>query len=76
MSKDLTDREIQVALLVGQGRTNREIAALLETTEKIVKNHLNNIYGKDQYVKREELVRAFGPSQQGIIEPQGPLFGL
>ncbi|MGC2648562.1 MAG: LuxR C-terminal-related transcriptional regulator, partial [Candidatus Sulfotelmatobacter sp.] len=36
----LTTKEIQVADLVWQGLTNREIGKLLGTTEQVIKNHL------------------------------------
>ena len=36
----LTPKEIQVATLVWEGLTNREIGNLMDTTEQVVKNHL------------------------------------
>lgn len=35
----LTPKEIQVATLVWEGLTNREIGNLMDTTEQVVKNH-------------------------------------
>lgn len=42
----LTGRERQVATLVGDGMTNREIAAALFVTEKTVEMHLSNVFAK------------------------------
>ena len=42
----LSSREQQVALHVGMGRTNKEIARSLGMTEHTVKFHLRNIFAK------------------------------
>ncbi|MGQ0502328.1 MAG: LuxR C-terminal-related transcriptional regulator [Panacagrimonas sp.] len=42
----LSEREQQVLRLVGEGRTNQEIAQQLFLTEGTVKWHLHNLYGK------------------------------
>ena len=42
----LTGRERDVAALVGEGRTNREIAGLLYITEGTVKNHVSSVLRK------------------------------
>ena len=39
----LTTRETEIAVLVGQGMTNREIAARLVISERTVDNHVHNI---------------------------------
>ncbi|GAB1513169.1 helix-turn-helix transcriptional regulator [Actinophytocola sp. KF-1] len=46
MIAGLTDREWDVARLVGQGLTNREVGARLYVTTKTVEYHLGNIYAK------------------------------
>ena len=43
---ELTEREAQIAELVGQGHTNREIAAVTYLSEKTVERHLSTIFGK------------------------------
>jgi DNA-binding CsgD family transcriptional regulator len=42
----LTEREIQVLVLVAAGRTNREIAMALVVSEHTVRRHLQNIFAK------------------------------
>lgn len=42
----LTAKEIQVALLVWQGLTNKDIAAILGTSEQVVKNYLRTTFDK------------------------------
>jgi len=45
-ARHLTSREIQVLKLVANGKTNREIAALLVLSERTVARHITNIYDK------------------------------
>jgi DNA-binding CsgD family transcriptional regulator len=42
----LTAKEIQVATLVWQGLTNRDIAGVLRTSEQVVKNYLRTAFDK------------------------------
>jgi DNA-binding CsgD family transcriptional regulator len=42
----LTTKEIQVATLVWQGPTNRDIAGVLGTSEQVVKNYLRRAFDK------------------------------
>ena len=42
----LTAKEMQVAGLVWEGQTNREIARAIGTTEEVVKNCLRNTFDK------------------------------
>lgn len=42
----LSDREIEVLLLLGQGHNNKEIAQALHLTEGTVKNHITRILGQ------------------------------
>lgn len=42
----LTERENEVLALVAQGFANKEIARRLSVTEKTVKTHLTNVFGK------------------------------
>jgi len=43
---DLTPREVEVLKLIAAGRSNKETARDLVTSEKTVKNHINNIFSK------------------------------
>ena len=51
----LTPREIQVANLVWEGMTNREIGQTIGTTEQVVKNYLRVIFDKLGVWSRLEL---------------------
>lgn len=42
----LTERETEIARLVGQGNNNKQIARMLEITERTVKSHLTEIFRK------------------------------
>jgi DNA-binding CsgD family transcriptional regulator len=51
----LTAKEIQVAMLVWEGQTNREIANVIGTTEQVIKNYLRNTFDKVGVWSRLEL---------------------
>jgi DNA-binding CsgD family transcriptional regulator len=51
----LTAKEIQVAMLVWEGQTNREIANVIGTTEQVIKNYLRNTFDKLGVWSRLEL---------------------
>jgi DNA-binding CsgD family transcriptional regulator len=53
----LTAAERRVALLVAEGRTNREVAAALFLGERTVASHLTHIYAKLGVRSRTELAR-------------------
>jgi DNA-binding CsgD family transcriptional regulator len=55
--RSLTPQELQVALIVAQGSTNREAAAALFLSPKTVEFHLGNTYRKLGVRSRAELVR-------------------
>jgi DNA-binding CsgD family transcriptional regulator len=42
----LTAKEVQVATLVWQGLTNKDVAAVLRTSEQVVKNYLRTAFDK------------------------------
>ena len=52
----LTDREHEIVKWVIQGMTNKEIAAQLGISDKTVKTHLSNIFGKLKVSRRIQLV--------------------
>jgi DNA-binding NarL/FixJ family response regulator len=43
---DLSERELKVLALIAQGKTNREIAAILYLGEGTVRNYVSNILDK------------------------------
>jgi DNA-binding NarL/FixJ family response regulator len=51
----LTTKEAQVAGLVWQGLTNREIGKIMGTTEQVIKNHLRSTFDKLGVWSRLEL---------------------
>lgn len=53
----LTPAERRVAVLVAEGRTNREVAAALFVTERTVASHLSHVYAKLGVRSRTELAR-------------------
>ena len=47
----LSSREEDILRLIGQGKSNYEIAEILFISENTVKNHINRIYSKLQVKK-------------------------
>lgn len=65
--EELTPRELEVVKLVAEAHTNREIAQLLELSEKTVENHRGRAMQKLGMRDRVELVRY--AIRRGLIEP-------
>jgi DNA-binding NarL/FixJ family response regulator len=55
----LTPQELQIALQVAEGKTNRDVAAALFLSPKTVEFHLTRVYRKLEIHSRAELVRLF-----------------
>jgi DNA-binding CsgD family transcriptional regulator len=55
---DLTPQELQIGILLAQGRTTREAAAALFLSPKTIEYHLRNAYRKLGIHSREELAAA------------------
>ncbi|MDI6641557.1 MAG: LuxR C-terminal-related transcriptional regulator, partial [Elusimicrobiota bacterium] len=55
--KSLTPREIEIMKFVAEGFSNKEIARLVYSAEKTVKNQLNSIFQKLNAVNRAEAVK-------------------
>jgi DNA-binding NarL/FixJ family response regulator len=55
MSKRLTPKEERIIALVAQGLKNSDIAAIVGTTEYVVKNYLKAIFDKTGMWNRLEL---------------------
>lgn len=56
-SYGLTKRELEIAGLIAEGKSNGEIAERLYISETTVKKHVSNIFEKMGIGKREELMR-------------------
>ncbi len=72
----LTGKEVQVAHLVWEGLTNREIARLVGTTEQVVKNYLRSAFDKLGVWSRLELalyVASHGGAQWKGSKPPCPV---
>ncbi|WP_433012932.1 LuxR C-terminal-related transcriptional regulator [Kribbella sp. CA-294648] len=57
---ELTPQQSQIAQLVSQGATNREIAAQLFISHRTVEHHLRNIFARLEVRSRVELSRLLG----------------
>ena len=55
---ELTPQEVQIAMVVIEGKTNREVGAQLFLSPKTVEWHLGNIYRKLAVRSRSQLMRA------------------
>jgi NarL family two-component system response regulator LiaR len=70
LPEELTEREMDVIRLVGQGFNNRDIGQKLFISEKTVKNHLSAIFNKLGVADRLELTlyvfekRMFSPNME------------
>ena len=62
----LSDREIEILQLVGQGKSNKDIAAELFISVNTVKVHLGNIFGKIGVASRTEAT--LYAIEQGIVK--------
>ena len=54
----LTKRELEIAMLATERKTNREIAAALFLSEKTVESHMRHIFNKLGVSSRVEVARA------------------
>jgi DNA-binding CsgD family transcriptional regulator/tetratricopeptide (TPR) repeat protein len=66
--ESLTERELQVARLVVDRKTNPEIAAELFLSKKTVETHLRNIFRKTDVSSRVALARAVEHADRGRAE--------
>ena len=63
----LTRKEVEVAILVAQGKTNKEIASKLFNSERTIDNHVQHIYNKLNIDSRAEL--ALWVQERGLLTP-------
>jgi DNA-binding NarL/FixJ family response regulator len=57
-SLSLTERESEIIKLLRSGSSNKEIAAQLQISDKTVKTHLQNIFGKLHIHRRQQILPA------------------
>ena len=65
----LTAQELQIALQVAAGRSNRDVAAALYMSPKTVEYHLTHVYRKLDLRSRAELVRLFAGQLGAPLAP-------
>ena len=53
----LSDRELEIALMIYEGFTNRQISAALNISEGTTRNYVSSIYEKMECENREDTVR-------------------
>jgi DNA-binding NarL/FixJ family response regulator len=63
----LTRKEVEVAILVAHGKTNKEIASQLFNSERTIDNHVQHIYNKLNIDSRAEL--ALWMQERGLLNP-------
>jgi DNA-binding CsgD family transcriptional regulator len=63
----LTSQETRVALLVAEGKSNKEVAAALFLSPKTIERHLGNVFRKRGFRSRSELASVFArqPGRDG-----------
>ncbi len=64
----LTTREREMVILIARGMVVKEIARLLNVSEKTVRNHLSNIYRKLAVYDRSQVV--IYALKKGLIDLQ------
>jgi DNA-binding CsgD family transcriptional regulator len=69
----LTPQELQVALAVGEGRTNRDVAAALFLSPKTIEYHLGNVYRKLDVRSRAQLAHLLArEGSLAVAAPRNP----
>jgi DNA-binding NarL/FixJ family response regulator len=66
----LTAKEIAILKMVATGKGSKEIARLLEISDKTVRNHISNIYHKLQVYDRTQIV--LYAIKKGLVEVDKP----
>jgi DNA-binding CsgD family transcriptional regulator len=61
---ELTPQELQIALLLAEGKTTRQAAAALFLSPKTIEYHLRHVYSKLEIHSREELTARFAGGRE------------
>jgi DNA-binding CsgD family transcriptional regulator len=67
--RTLTPQELQVSLLLGEGRTTREVAAAMFLSPKTVEYHLRKVYSKLGIRSRAELAEQLAGLTGRVVDP-------
>ena len=63
---ELTARELEILRLLGAGKSNKEVAAELQISERTARTHVSNILGKLDLTSRTQA--ALWAVRQGLVE--------
>jgi DNA-binding NarL/FixJ family response regulator len=66
LDAELTTRELEILRLVGAGKSNKEIAAELQISERTARTHVSNILGKLDLTSRTQA--ALWAVRQGLVQ--------
>jgi DNA-binding NarL/FixJ family response regulator len=66
LDAELTARELEILRLLGAGKSNKEIAAELQISERTARTHVSNILGKLDLTSRTQA--ALWAVRQGLVE--------
>jgi two-component system response regulator DevR len=55
----LSDQQMRVLALVAEGKTNKEIAAVLGLSDKTIKNHISHVFDKLKLTRRSQAAAFF-----------------
>ena len=69
VQEQMTQQELQIARLVADGKTNRDVAAALFLSPKTIEFHLTHIYRKLDIHSRSELVRRIADDERMRGQP-------
>jgi DNA-binding CsgD family transcriptional regulator len=69
VAEQLTPQELQIALQVAEGKTNREVGAALFLSPKTIEFHLSRVYRKLGVRSRAELARRVGETGSILTVP-------
>jgi DNA-binding NarL/FixJ family response regulator len=66
---ELTDREVEILQLVGQGMSNTAIARRLTLADKTVRNHVSSVFAKLRVTDRSQAIIRAREAGLGSLQP-------